>query len=480
MRKEAVIKFIGYVLLFNAVFLYASALISLFLNETSFVPLFYSGLVCTILGLFPLIFTERIDEIRFTEGLAISVIGWFITCIVGMLPYVMWGGEFTLANAFFESVSGYTTTGSTILNEIESLPKGILFWRSSTHWIGGMGVILFVLLILPQAKGLRSSLYKTEVSNLSRMNFKTKARQIARIIGIVYISLTIVQTIILWFLGMTFFDAICHSMSTIATGGFSTKNTSMAFYNNFWMEITIVVFMMLSSLHFGMLYVTIIGKKPNIFHSKSVRSYFLVILIGILVTAYKLYDENVYNLTDSLRHSMFQVTSLVSTTGFATVDTSVWPVFSIIVLMYFTIQGSMVGSTAGGFKFDRIFLFFQTLKKQLRLIQHPQGVFASKIDDEVVAKGIEIQTLSFLVIYILTFFIVTVILTFMDIDGLTAFSASITSIANVGPGFGKIIGSLGNYSALPDAAKYVLSIEMLLGRLEIMNILALFLVFGKK
>lgn len=480
MRKEAVIKFIGYVLLFNAVFLYASALISLFLNETSFVPLFYSGLVCTILGLFPLIFTERIDEIRFTEGLAISVIGWFITCIVGMLPYVMWGGEFTLANAFFESVSGYTTTGATILNDIESLPKGILFWRSSTHWIGGMGVILFVLLILPQAKGLRSSLYKTEVSNLSRMNFKTKARQIARIIGIVYISLTIVQTIILWFLGMTFFDAICHSMSTIATGGFSTKNTSMAFYNNFWMEITIVVFMMLSSLHFGMLYVTIIGKKPNIFHSKSVRSYFLVILIGILVTAYKLYDENVYNLADSLRHSMFQVTSLVSTTGFATVDTSVWPVFSIIVLMYFTIQGSMVGSTAGGFKFDRIFLFFQTLKKQLRLIQHPQGVFASKIDDEVVAKGIEIQTLSFLVIYILTFFIVTVILTFMDIDGLTAFSASITSIANVGPGFGKIIGSLGNYSALPDAAKYVLSIEMLLGRLEIMNILALFLVFGKK
>ena len=480
MRKEAVIKFIGYVLLFNAVFLYVSALISLFLNETSFVPLFYSGLVCTILGLFPLIFTERIDEIRFTEGLAISVIGWFITCFVGMLPYVMWGGEFTLANAFFESVSGYTTTGSTILNEIESLPKGILFWRSSTHWIGGMGVILFVLLILPQAKGLRSSLYKTEVSNLSRMNFKTKARQIARIIGIVYISLTIVQTIILWFLGMTFFDAICHSMSTIATGGFSTKNTSMAFYNNFWMEITIVVFMMLSSLHFGMLYVTIIGKKPNIFHSKSVRSYFLVILIGILVTAYKLYDENVYNLADSLRHSMFQVTSLVSTTGFATVDTSVWPVFSIIVLMYFTIQGSMVGSTAGGFKFDRIFLFFQTLKKQLRLIQHPQGVFASKIDDEVVAKGIEIQTLSFLVIYILTFFIVTVILTFMDIDGLTAFSASITSIANVGPGFGKIIGSLGNYSALPDAAKYVLSIEMLLGRLEIMNILALFLVFGKK
>ena len=479
MRKEAIIKYVGYVLLFNAVFLYISALISFFFNETSLVLLFYSGLVCTILGLFPLIFTEKIDEIRFSEGLVISVFGWFITCIVGMLPYVMWGGEFTFVNAFFESVSGYTTTGSTILNEIETLPKGILFWRSSTHWIGGMGVILFVFLILPQARGLRSSLYKTEVSNLSRMNFKTKARQIARIIGIVYMSLTLLETLILWWLGMTFFDAICHSMSTIATGGFSTKNTSMAFYNNFWMELTIVVFMVLSSLHFGMLYITIIGKKPNLFHSKSVRSYFILIIIGILAVAYKLHDENIYNVVDALRHSLFQVTSLVSTTGFATVDTSVWPVFAIIVLIYFTIQGSMVGSTAGGFKFDRIYLFFQIMKKQLRLIQHPQGVFASKMDDEVVDKGVELQTLNFLVIYILTFFIVTVILTFMDIDGLTAFSACIASIANVGPGFSEI-GSLGNYSALPTAAKYVLSFEMLLGRLEIMNIFALFLVFGRK
>ena len=479
MRKEAIIKYIGYVLLFNAVFLYTSAAISYFLKETSFVPLFYSGLVCTILGLFPLIFTEKIDEIRFSEGLAISVMGWFITCVVGMLPYVMYGGEFTFVNAFFESVSGYTTTGATILNEIETLPKGILFWRASTHWIGGMGVILFVLLILPQARGLRSSLYKTEVSNLSRMNFRTKARQIARIIGIVYISLTLVETLILWQLGMTFFDAVCHSMSTIATGGFSTKNASMAFYNNIWMELTIVVFMLLSSLHFGMLYVTIVWKKPNLFHSKSVRTYVLLIVIGVVGVAYNLYQQNLYSIGDSFRHSLFQVTSLVSTTGFATVDTTVWPAFAVIILVYFTFQGSMVGSTAGGFKFDRIYLFFQILKKQLRMIQHPKGIFASRMDDEIIGEGIELQTLTFLLIYILTFFVVTLILTFMDIDGLTAFSASIASLANVGPGFGNV-GSLDNYAALPVAAKYVLSMEMLLGRLEIMNILALFLFFGKK
>lgn len=472
MRKQAIIKYIGYVLLFNALFLYVSAIISFFLKETSFVPFLYSGLVCTILGLFPLIFTEKIDEIRFNEGLAISVFGWIITCIVGMLPYVMWGGEFSFVNAFFESVSGYTTTGATILTEIESLPKGILFWRSATHWIGGMGVILFVLLILPQARGLRSSIYKTEVSNLSRMNFKTKARQIGRIIAIVYVSLTAVETIILWSLGMSLFDAICHSMSTIATGGFSTKNNSMAFYNNFWMELTIIVFMIFSSLHFGMLYITIMGKKPNLFHSKVARTYFLLTTIGVLAVAFKLYNDNLYSIADSLRHSLFQVISLVSTTGFATVDTTVWPIFTIIILIYFTAQGSMVGSTAGGFKFDRIYLFFQALKKQLRLINHPQGIFVSKIDNEVVDKEIELQTLTFLFLYILTFFIVTVILTLMDIDGLTAFSASLASIANVGPGFGEV-GSLDSYSSLPSAAKYVLSFEMLLGRLEIMNILAL-------
>lgn len=337
MRKEAIIKYVGYVLLFNAIFLYISASISFFLNEASFVPLFYSGLVCTILGLFPLIFTESIDELRFSEGLAISVTGWFITCIVGMLPYIMWGGEFTLANAFFESVSGYTTTGSTILNKIESLPKGILFWRSATHWIGGMGVILFVLLILPQSRGLRSSIYKTELSNLSRMNFKSKARQIARVIGIVYISLTILETIILWLLGMTLFDAICHSMSTIATGGFSTKNISIAFYNNIWIELTLVVFMVLSSLHFGVLYITIIGKKPNLFYSNSVRSYFLLIIIGVVAVALKLYTDNTYSIFESFRQSLFQITSLVSTTGFTTIDTSVWPSFTIIILIYFTL-----------------------------------------------------------------------------------------------------------------------------------------------
>ena len=197
MRTSAIVKYLGFVLLFNALFMFIAAAISLFLKENSFTPLFYSAVVCTILGFFPLVFIEKIEEISFHEGMIISVFGWLTTCLVGVIPYFMWGGEFTLANAIFESVSGYTTTGATILQNVEALTKGMLFWRASTHFIGGVGVVLFVLLILPNAKGARSSIYKSEISGLSRLNFQTRTREIAKIIGTVYLSLTLVEIIIL-------------------------------------------------------------------------------------------------------------------------------------------------------------------------------------------------------------------------------------------------------------------------------------------
>ena len=204
MRTKAIAKYLGFVLLFNALFLYISAAISFFLRENSLTPLFYSAVVCTILGLFPQIFVEKIDEINFREGMAISVFGWILTCFAGAVPYFMWGGEFTFANALFESVSGYTTTGSTILQDVEALTKGMLFWRSSTHFIGGVGIILFVLLILPDSKGIRTSIYRSEVSGLSLMNFRMRAKRIVHIISIVYISFTVTLILLLWILGMTF------------------------------------------------------------------------------------------------------------------------------------------------------------------------------------------------------------------------------------------------------------------------------------
>ena len=416
---------------------------------------------------------EKTEELKPHEGIAISVLGWILTCIVGAIPYFMWGGEFTLTNAIFESTAGYTTTGSTILTNIEMLPKGLLFWRSATHFIGGMGIILFVLLILPNAKAARTSIYRSEVSGLSMLNFQMRMREIVRIIGIVYASLILAETIILWALGMTFFDAICHSFGTLATGGFSTKNTSIAFYNNIWIEITISFFMLLGGMHFGLIYATITGRKQNLFTSDVVKTYLAIIFIGILFISFKLVNDHVYNWGEAFRHASFQVVSLVTTTGFATVDTSVWPMFTIVVLIYFSIQCAMIGSTTGGLKFDRVYLFFQTFLKQIKQTKHPNAVYVLKMDKTLISSDIELQSMVYIIVYLVILLISTLALSAMDIDLITSFSGSVATLGTIGPGFGKTIGSMGNFSTLPDAAKYIFSTNMLLGRLEIMNVIVL-------
>lgn len=478
-RKNVVIKYLGYILLFNALFLFISATISFFNGENSLNALLFSAALSATMGIFPYIFVEKIDEIRFQEGLAISVLGWIVTCIVGMIPYFIWGGEFSLSNALFESVSGYTTTGASILNDVEALPKGLLFWRSSTSFIGGVGIILFVLLVLPEKKGVQASFYRSEVSDLSKMSFRTRSRHITRIIATVYFSLIIAETILLKLFGMSFFDAVCHSFSTIATSGFSTRNRSIAAYDNIWIELVIMLFMLVSSLHFGLVYATMTRQKHTIFTSRPTRMYMLVIIIGILLITLQLTNERMFSFWESLRHAAFQVISLVSTTGLVTADTSLWPFFSIILLTYYSIQCGMVGSTAGGIKFDRIYIYFSSVSKQLKLILHPNGIYAVKMDQKVIEHDLELQIVVFISLYILTLFITTLLLSAMGIDGTTAFSASFATIGNVGPGFGSV-SSMANYGHLPDAAKYLLSANMLLGRLEIMNVFALFMMLGGK
>ena len=472
MKTEFIIKHLGYVVLFNGVFLFIAYLISQFYHETSTTPLLFSALICFIFGLFPMVFVGPTENISFSEGLTIVVFGWLITCVIGALPYIMWGGEFTIANAWFESVSGYTTTGSSILNNVEMLPKGLLFWRSSTHWIGGIGIILFVLLILPQSKNSQLTIVNTEISELAKMNFRYRARKIVRVLAIVYVSLTLMETLLLTIFGMTFFDAINHSFATIATGGFSTKNTSIAYYNSPSIEIIIIIFMMISGMHFGLIYGTMVGRKENLFRSPVVRSYVIIMAIGVLLVTLKLYFSGYYDWWHSLRYAAFQVVSLGTTTGFSTRDTAYWPSFTQIILIYFTIQCAMVGSTSGGLKFDRIYIFMKSIWKQLKQIQHPKAVYSIRIKDVNISEQLERQTLLFIVLYVFTFFLTTLILTGMNVDNFTAFSASITTIGNVGPGFGKV-SSMSNFSSLPDLGKFVLSINMLMGRLEIFNIIAL-------
>ena len=478
-RTKAVVKYLGVILLFNSLFMLIAAVISLAYREDSFYPLLISALIGVAMGSCCTFFIGKVGDIRFHEGLAISVLGWVTTCLSGLLPFLLWGGEFSFANALFESVSGYTTTGASILENVEGLTKGLLFWRSSTSFIGGLGIILFVLLIIPEKKGSKSYIYRAEVSDLSKLSFAERSRHLIRAVSIVYISLIALETILLKFAGMTFFDAICHSFSTVATSGFSTKNISIAAYDNVWIEVVISFFRLISSIHFLLIWSTMKGRKQNVFTSRTTQMYVMIIFIGILLITLQLFHENYYGFWNSLRYASFQVISLASTTGLASADSAGWPLFTIILLLYYSVQCGMVGSTAGGIKFDRIYIYFSSLKKQIKQSLHPEGVYLVKINNHVVDQNMEKQISIFIILYILTFFIATLLLTLLGIDGITALSASIATLGNVGPGFGNV-SSLANYAHLPDAAKYILSANMLLGRLEIMNILALILIFFRK
>lgn len=475
MRVEIVIRYIGMVLLFNALFLFVSFLISIFLSETTEIPLLYSTLIALVFGLFPLIYVQRTHYVTILEGITIVVFSWIFTCLIGSLPYILWGGEFSVINAWFESVSGFTTTGSSIVNDIEALPKSLLFWRSSTHWIGGIGIILFTLLILPESNTSKLVLLNVEMSALAKSNFKYRAKEILKILLYVYLGLTILETVLLNVAGMTFFDAINHSFATIATGGFSTKNLSIASFNNISVEVIIMIFMVFSGIHFGLTFNTILGKKSNIFNSAIVKTYLLFLFIGLLFVSLKLYVTDTYPWWQAVRYSAFQVISLGTTTGFATTSTANWPAFTQIILIYFTIQCATAGSTSGGLKFDRVLIFFKALVKQIKLIQHPRAIISLKVGGKTINENLENHTMIFIILYLFIIFFTTLLLSFLDVDIFTAFSSSAATIGNVGPGFGDV-SSLGNYGGLPNFGKFILTINMLLGRLEIFGIISLFFI----
>ena len=313
------------------------------------------------------------------------------------------------------------------------------------------------------------------MSQLAKTNFKYRTAEILRILIYVYLGLTILETFLLIVAGLSFFDAINHSFATIATGGFSTKNLSVSYYNSISVELIIIIFMVLSGVHFGLTFNTITGNKKNLLRSSIFKAYIAFLVVGILLVTFKLYLEGIYPWWESLRHASFQVVSLGTTTGFATVDTANWPGFTQIVLIYFTIQCAMIGSTSGGLKFDRIFIFFKSIKKQINQIQHPRAIISLKIDGNAVPDNTELHTMIFIILYLGIILISTALLTFLNVDNFTAFTGSVATIGNVGPGFGNV-SSLGNYSTLPDLGKIILSINMLLGRLEIYGIISLFFI----
>ncbi len=477
MRLYIVLRYIGLILALNAIFMLLSACVSI-LNgmDSAFYPLLQSFVLTVILGLFPLIFVPKSQQISNTEGYGIVVGSWLMACLVGMLPYVLWGGEFTLINAWFESVSGFTTTGASILNDVEALPKGLLFWRASTHWLGGVGVVMFVLIVLPSMGSTKMRLSNVELSSMAKDNFRYQTKKILQILLVVYVGLTAAETLLLRIAGMGWFDAVCNSFSTIATGGFCTKNASIAAYNSVSIEIIIMFFMMISGLHFGLIFGTLTGKNNNIFRSEISRYYVLSLLIGGCVIAADLWINGYYpNFWTSLRYGLFETISVSSTTGFATVDTSVWSPLAIILLMLFTIQCACAGSTAGGIKCDRMLLSFKAIKAMMIQRQHPNAIIRVKMNGVIQENHTVNMAVLFIIVYLILVGAGTVIFCAFNIDLETSFGMTISSMANAGSGFGEV-GSMNNYHNVPTLAKAINTILMLLGRLEIFGFLQLFLI----
>ncbi len=478
MRVPLIIKYIGSILLFLSIFLFISLLIAILNHEDTILNFSFCLILSLLFGIFPNIFIPEFHELNTKEGISIVVMGWFIVCLMGAIPYIFYGGEFTLINAWFESVSGFTTTGSTVLNDIESLPKSILFWRSSTHWIGGLGIIIFAIIILPGKESKGHILLNTELSEIAKHSFNYSGRKILKMLFIVYLGLTLAETVLLMVFGMSFFDAINHSFATVATGGFSTKNLSIAHFNSVPIDITVMIFMVLSGLHFGLLFQTFAFGPKNILRSEVAKFFIIVLGVGILLVTLDLYHSGYGSFFFSMRYAAFQVISLGSTTGFANADSAIWPAFSILILTYFTIQCACIGSTSGGLKFDRILIFTKTIRKQIKKTLHPRAIIVKRIDTQSISENVESQTLLFIILYLVIIFVSTVVLTLMDVDILTAFSGAAATIGNVGPGFAKV-SSLGNFGGIPTAGKFIYTLNMLIGRLEIFNIL-LFLSLRKE
>ncbi len=472
MTVKAISTNIGKALLINALFMFISILVAVFNGmDSGFTPMVISFLVTAITGIFPFIFVKDKPSTTLHSGYLTIVFSWILSFMFGMLPYVLWGGEFTLANAWFESVSGYTTTGSTILTDIEALPKSLLFWRSSTHFIGGLGVIVFLLMVLPDSSPFKLRLTNLELSSLSKEGYRYKSGKTARVMVSVYICLTIAETLCLWAAGMTLFDAVNHAFSTVATGGFSTKNTSVMHFDSVAIDIIITVFMALSSLHFGVLFAVVAKRSLKPLRNPISRYYICVIAVFSIIIACSLKIQGGYQTWGkSLLDATFQTVSFISTTGFGQADNAAWPLLANAILLFAAFHCGCSGSTTGGIKADRMFISLKAAYGDIQKRLHPTSLFRTKVGGRALDEDTVSSVFLYIVLYIITLFLSFVIVLICGLDIAEAFSGTVASLGNVGPGVGQL-GTMGNYASLPAVVKFIFTIDMFLGRVEIFPIL---------
>lgn len=472
MNVKAIATNVGKALLVSALFMFLSMIVSvIYGRDDAFGPLLISFIITLIVGAFPFIFVRGRQPLSLKDGFLTIVLSWFLSFVFGMLPYVLYGGEFTLVNAWFESVSGFTTTGSTILNDIEALPKSLLFWRSSTHYIGGLGVVVFLLLVIPDASPYRLKLTNMEMSTLSKDGYRYKSSKVVRIITTVYVSLTIAILLSLWAAGMPFFDSLNHAFSIAATGGFSTRNLSIGAFGSDLINIIVIFFMALCAMHFGLIYAVFVTRSLKPFRNTVTKYYFASIAVMSLIIMFSLLSQGGYQSWGrALMDSAFTVVSYMSTAGFAICDNAYWPWLAGVVLLFASFQCGCAGSTTGGIKVDRILIAFKAVSNEIKHRLHPSSVSHAYLSGHHLADNAVNAVLMYIVVYVLVIFVSIIAVLLCGCEATEAVSGVIASVGSVGPGLGEI-GSLDNYSAQPAMAKFIYSFDMFLGRVEIYPVL---------
>lgn len=413
------------------------------------------------------------SDIFVKDGLMIVGLAWVMFSLLGALPFYFTGAIPRFVDAFFETVSGFTTTGSTILTDIESLPYGIHFWRAFTHWVGGMGVLVFVMAVIPLAGSKSLNIMKAEVPGPTMDKIVPKTRQTAKILYLIYVVMTVAEVVLLVLGGMPLFDALIHTFSTAGTGGFSNKADSVSFYDSAYIDGVITVFMALFGVNFNLFYLLLLGKFARVFKSEELRTY-----IGIIAVATLLITINIYpmygSFLTSFRYSSFQVTTIITTTGMMTTDFNLWPSFSKGILLMLMFVGACAGSTGGGLKVSRVLLLGKYIKSEIRKIVHPRSIVSVKVDGKVMDDTVIRSVTAYIMIYMSILVASYLMISLNELDLETTLTSVITCINNVGPGFGEIIGPTQNFLTLSDFSKLVLTLDMLIGRLEIYPILFLF------
>lgn len=467
-----IIKYVvGWVLIFEAIFMAPALLAAVIYQEKAGYALLLSMGLCVLAGF--LLTRKRIKNksMYAKEGFVTVALCWITLSAFGALPFVFAGAIPSYTDALFEVVSGFTTTGSSILTDVEALPKCLLFWRSFTHWIGGMGVLVFVMAILPLAGGNNMYLMKAESPGPSVGKLVPKVRGTAGLLYGMYIGLSVVQLLLLLLGGMPLFDALCTTFGTAGTGGFGVRNDSMASYSAY-LQAVVTVFMILFGVNFNAYYLLLKRRVKPAFRMEEVRAYFGIIAAAILLITINI-SEMFPNVRMAFHHAAFQVGTIITTTGFATTDFNLWPSFSKTILVLLMFIGACAGSTGGGIKVSRIVILFKSILKELDYVVHPHNIKKLKMDGRVVEHSVVRSVNVFLASYMMIFAASLLLISLDNFDFTTNFTAVAATMNNIGPGL-ELVGPTGNFSEFSNFSKLVLTFDMLVGRLELFPLLILF------